>query len=365
MMDELGWRSYRRLFDQRRISRRDRRACLGTVLGTLAGCLTLTALPALAQEIRFFRIGTGATGGSYFPVGGMIANAISNPPGSRSCDRGGSCGIPGLIAVAQTTQGSVENVRAIGSGQFDSALCQADVAHWAFTGSSIFAETGAIDSLRAIAHLYQESLHVVVRADSDIHAIEDLTGKRVSISEKGSGTLLTADMVLDSFGIARKALKAEYLSIGAAASRLAAGEIDAFFMVGGHPLPAIVDLARRQDIRLLPVDGEGAEALRMKYPFLTVDLIPATAYRGTDTTITIGIGTLWLVSATLSEDVVFGLARALWHPSTRKLLDEGNPIGRRIRIETALLGIPIPLHPGAARYYAEADQLRGLRPLPK
>ena len=360
--DEPGRRSFRGLFGQGpRISGPDRR----TFLGTLAGGLTVTALPALAQEIRFFRIGTGATGGSYFPVGGMIANAISNPPGSRPCERGGSCGIPGLIAVAQTTQGSVQNVRAIESGVLDSALCQADVAYWAYSGSSIFAESGAIESLRAIAHLYQESLHVVVRADSDIHAIEDLTGKRVSLGEKESGTLLTAEMVLDSFGVGRKTLAVEHLSIGAASSRMIAGELDAFFMVGGHPLPAIVDLARRQDIRLLPVVGDGAQALRLKYPFLTVDLIPATAYRGTDTTITIGIGTLWLVKATLPEDTAFGLARALWHPSTRKLLDEGHPVGRRIRIETALLSVPIPFHPGAARYYAEAQRSRNTHPPPE
>jgi hypothetical protein len=357
-MVESGQRLSRRLFGRRR--------CLA-----LLGSAGLAALPGLglgvatgrAQEIRFFRIGTGASGGSHFPVGGLIANAVSNPPGSRPCGRGGSCGVPGLIAVAQTTQGSVQNVRAIGSGQFDSALCQADVAYWAYKGSSIFAESGRIEVLRAIANLYHESLHIVVRADSDIHEIADLAGKRVSLGEEGSGARLTADFILGRYGVGVATLKAQYLSLGAAAGRLAAGELDAIFAVGGHPLPAIVDLARRTEIRLLPIAGDPAEALRLEYPFLTVDLIPATAYRGTDTTISIGVGTLWLVSAELEEDLVFGLTRALWHPSTRKLLDEGNPFGRRIRLETALLGVPVPIHPGAARYYAEAGELRTIRPV--
>ena len=107
---------------------------------------------ALAQGSQFFRIGTGSTGGTYFPIGAILASAISNPPGSRECERGGSCGVPGLIAVAQSTTGSVENVRAIGSGLLESALSQADVAFWAYHGRHTFAETGPIKNLRAIAN---------------------------------------------------------------------------------------------------------------------------------------------------------------------------------------------------------------------
>src|SRR5690242_2780675 len=83
---------------------------------------------------RFFRIGTAATTGTYFQIGAEIANAISKPPGSRNCDRGGSCGVPGLVAVAQATEGSVENVLAVGQGQIEAAFAQADVATWAYRG---------------------------------------------------------------------------------------------------------------------------------------------------------------------------------------------------------------------------------------
>ncbi len=94
-----------------------------------------TAAASFAQEIKFFTIGTGGTGATYYPVGGVIANAISNPPGSRPCDEGGSCGVPGLIASAVSSRGSVDNVNAIVSGLRDSGFAQSDVASWAYTGT--------------------------------------------------------------------------------------------------------------------------------------------------------------------------------------------------------------------------------------
>jgi hypothetical protein len=327
---------------------------------TLMAALTFSLLPAPGpkadEELQYFRIGTGATGGSYFTIGALIANAISNPPGSRDCDKGGSCGVPGLIAVAQTTQGSIENVEAIRDGLLESGLSQADIAYWAYTGARNFEKGGAIENLRAIANLYQEGLHVIVRADSKIAAIADLRGKRVALSEKGSGSLVTARLVLEAYGLSEKRIKPEYLAIGPAMDRLRDGGVDAVMFVGGSPLPAIADLAQTVDIRLLPVDGEPAQKLRAKYPFLTVDLVPADAYRGVPSTVTLGVGALWLVSADLDPELVYGITRALWHQSTRKLLDEGSALGRKIRVETALNGVPIPLHPGAERFYSELSQ---------
>src|SRR5262249_32596218 len=183
---------------------------------------------ALSQDTGFFRIGTGSPDASYFPIGAIIASAISNPPGSRPCDEGGSCGVPGLIAVAQTTRGSIDNVEAIRAGSFESGLTQADIAYWAYTGTNVFEKTGAVRNLRAIANLFQESLHIVVRADSGITSIADLKGKRVSLGEQGSGTLVTARLVLDAYGVGEKRIKAEYLPPAEAAHRLQAGTLDAF-----------------------------------------------------------------------------------------------------------------------------------------
>src|SRR5262245_25770950 len=144
-----------RLIDRRRALRAAGRAVAGGAAWLLgAGAC---APPVGAQdETRFFRIGTGPTTGNYFTIGGIIANAISNPPGARPCDKGGSCGVPGLIAIAQTTQGSVQNIELITDKTLDSGLCQSDVAYWAYSGSGMYGGGPPFDGLRAIANLYQE-----------------------------------------------------------------------------------------------------------------------------------------------------------------------------------------------------------------
>src|SRR6187549_4263210 len=105
----------------------------------VAVALTAVVVGAtIAQDIKFFRIGTGGTAGTYYPIGGLIANAISNPPGSRACADGGSCGAPGVVATAVASNGSVANVSAIATGSAQSGFTQSDVAYWAFNASGIY-----------------------------------------------------------------------------------------------------------------------------------------------------------------------------------------------------------------------------------
>src|SRR6266700_8220740 len=115
---------------------------------------TLLGAAALAEEPRFFRIGTAATGGSFFEIGGLVAGAISSPADGPPCDRGGSCGVRGLVAVAQATPGSIENLRLINTSQIESGFAQADLAGWAYTGTNLFTEVGSLRRLRAIASLF-------------------------------------------------------------------------------------------------------------------------------------------------------------------------------------------------------------------
>jgi uncharacterized protein len=327
------------------------------VLAGLPLALAAPCRTALAQGSHFFRIGTGSTGGTYFPIGAILASAISNPPGSRECDRGGSCGVPGLIAVAQSTSGSVENVRAIGEGVLESGLSQADVAFWAFHGRHTFAATGPIRNLRAIANLYPEMVHIVARRDGGILAVSDLRGKRVSLDREGSGTLVDAMLILEAYGLKPEDLTIEHLEPGPAADQLRDGALDAFFFVAGIPAAAVTDLATTTPVGLVPIAGPEADRLRQIYPFFTANSIPAGSYPGVYSTPTVSVGAQWLVSAAVPEETVYGVTRALWHPSTGKLLEAGHPQGGHIRQETALDGIGIPLHPGASRYYREAKLL--------
>ncbi len=118
-------------------------------VAALAGIL-LAGAAAEAQEMKFFRIGTGGAGGTYFPIGGLIANAISHPPRSKPCDQGGRCGVPGLIAIAQSTTASSHNLTAIISGQMEAGLTGAATLYFAYHGTGKF-EGKAKPNLRVIA----------------------------------------------------------------------------------------------------------------------------------------------------------------------------------------------------------------------
>lgn len=329
-----------------------RRAVLGGLLGL--PFLASGRLRAATDDIRFFRIGTAATTGTYFQIGGMLANAISKPPGSRDCDHGGSCGVPGLVAVAQATQGSVENVEAVGVGRFESALAQSDIVFGAYAGTGLFKGKPPIKSLRAIAALFPESVHLVVRADGPIAGIKDLKGKRVGLGEKESGTLVDARLILDAAGVAEKDVKGDYRSLSLAATALEHDELDAFFLFGGYPVPAIAELAATTPTRLVPLGEEIADRLTRKYSFFSAETIPAGTYAGIDQpTPTIGTRALWIVGADLPDDLIYSITKALWHEGSRRILDQGHPMGQKIRLESALQGLVVPLHPGAERFYRD------------
>ena len=310
-----------------------------------------------AQDIRFFRIGTGGIAGTYYPIGGMISNAISNPPGSLPCDEGGSCGPPGLVVIAQSANGSVANVAGIEKGVLESGFVQSDIAHWAYTGTGTFAGQSPSANLRAIANLYSESVHIVARKDSGIIRVQDLVGKRVSIDEPGSGTLIDAKLVLEEYGISKGDIEVEYLKPAVAMERIRQRRLDAFFVVAGYPARSISELAGDTAIRLVPIDGAEAERLVSRNQFFSLDEIPGETYPGVDRVNTISVGAQWLVGSSVDTETVYGITRTLWNRNSRKLLDSGHAKGQHIRLETALDGVTVPLHPGAKRYYREVGMV--------
>ncbi len=305
------------------------------------------------DDLRFFRIGTGGVAGTYYPIGGMIAHAISNPPESRPCETGGSCGPEGLIVIAQSANGSVANVNGIERGKLESGFVQSDIAYWAYTGTGTFDGDPPKRGLRAIASLYPESIHIVARKDAGISQVRDLIGKRVSIDEPGSGTLIDAKLVLDEYGISSDDLELEYMKPGLAIKRVRNDQLDAFFVVAGYPAKAITDLANDTDIVLLPIDGPEAMRLISKYRFFARDNIPRNIYKGVARVETVSVGAQWLVASSVDDEMVYQITRSLWHQNLRRLLDNGHAKGKHISLTTALENLSVPLHPGSRRFYAE------------
>jgi uncharacterized protein len=327
--------------------------------GVVLMAATIASGAAISQDVQFFRIGTGNSSGTYFPIGAVIANAISNPPGSLSCEQGGACGVPMMVATAVTSHGSTSNVEAIASDKVEAGFVQADVAYWAYMGTGVFEGKPKVESLRVIANLYPESIHLVVPKDSSIQSVADLKGKRVSVGEAGSGTATDAKLILEAFGVAQNDIDAKSLTPAESAASLKKGELDAFFFVGGYPATLISDLAGTgKGIRLVPVAGEQTDQLLAQHRFFSRETIPADTYKGVGEVASLSVGAQFVTSANVDADTVYDITRTLWNRNTRRLLDAGHVKGKQIRIENALTGLSIPLHEGAEKFYNEIGLMR-------
>jgi len=297
------------------------------------------------QAQQFFRIGTGGTTGTYYPVGGMIANAISRPGE--------------LIATAVASNGSVANINGILGGSLEAGFTQSDVAYWAYSGSGTFAGKPKAESLRLVATLYPESIHLVARKGAGIKSVADLRGKRVSMDEPGSGTLVDVRLILGAFGITEKDIRPEYLKPNQAGDKIKDGGLDAFFFVGGAPAGAIAELASSgAGIELVPIVGPEIDKLRSEQQFFTPDTIAANTYQGVGEIQTISVNAQMLSSTRLSEQTVYDITKALYSSATRKVLDSGHAKGKLITQENAIKGAGIPFHPGAEKFYKEVGLLK-------
>ena len=313
---------------------------------TAAAALACTfALAGTAQAQQFFRIGTGGTAGTYYPIGGMIANAVS---------------VPGkIVATAQASNGSLANVNAVAGGSMESGFSQSDVATWAQKGTGIFEGKPNIPELRLIANLYPETVHVVVKKGSGIKSINDLKGKRVALDEPGSGTLVNARLILAAYGIKETDIKPEYIKPNQAGDKMKDGALDAFFFVGGAPAGAISELASSgAGIELLPIDGPQAEGLRMASPFFANDSVPAATYKDVAAVNTLSVGAQWVTSAKADTETVYQITKALYSDAAQKTLAAGHAKGKLITLKNAVLGAGIPFHPGAEKFYKEAGALK-------
>jgi TRAP transporter TAXI family solute receptor len=329
----------------------------------LFGKLGLVALAGLfiaagvshAQEMKFWRIGTGGAGGTYFPIGGLIANAISNPPGSRPCDKGGACGVPNLVAIAVSTNASVANVNAINAGQLDAGLAGAQSVVQGYKGEGKFAGS-AKTKIRAIANLYPEDMHLVLPKGTKLDSLKDLNGKRVGVAAAGSGTQVSVRMILKHYGV--KAQEAE-LGLSQSTQRLADGQLDAFFYAGGTPFAALIQLGSTKGFELYKFSEEERTAINKIIPYYVESLIPAGTYENIGYDVqTVAVNGQLITSADQPADLVYEITKALWNQNTRKLLDKGHSKGKVIRMETALKGILIPLHPGAEKFYKEQGMIK-------
>ena len=301
--------------------------------------------------VQVLRIGTGGTEGIYYPLGTLISEALS--PDAQGCQPDDLCGIEGVLAVAQVSNGSISNVRAIQRGELEAALVQSDVAYWSYNGTGIFADEDPATDLRAVARLYDETFHIVVKKDSGIDSPNDLAGKRVSLDEPGSGTLADALLILDAFGLDQSELVKEYIKPEPSGDKLLNDELDAFFHVARSPSSAIERLAAHSVIKIVPIEGDMRDQILQSNKYLSAAVIPQGAYRSIPVTDTLAVSALLVVDKDLDDKLVNDMARVLWSKRAQKIISAGHEVSKDLHFRSAISGLGIPLHSGAKAFYSE------------
>lgn len=287
------------------------------------------------------RLATGPLGGGFYPLGEGLARAYRQS-------------LPELTIETFPGTGAVTNVEAMQRGEADIGFAFSDVAYLAFAGL-LSGASGPFDRLRGVAVLQLTPVHVVTRPGSGITTIRDLRGRRVSVGLPGTGTALTARLVLGAFGMSPSDVRVETLPFDEAARRLVGGTLDAMFDDAIYPTESI-RTATQAGARLMPLIGHPIERLRRDYPFFRPAVIPRDSYPGvTQAVHTIGVDSLLVCRRDLDEAVVYVLTKRFFE--ALPLLSSSQDALRFMDLEQAP-ATPIPLHEGAARYYRERELLR-------
>ena len=306
------------------------------LLGLIA-CATMV-LPASAQEKAMISIATGPTGGVYYPLGGGMANILTK-------------NVPGLVATAESTAGSVANLEFIHTGKADIALSMADASWDAYKGLEKF--KGKPVEVKALMVLYPNRMHVVSMEGLGINKIADLKGRRVSTGAPRSATELMAFRVLEAAGV--KDVQRERLTPQESANALKDRKIDAFFWVGGIPTASITDFAASPGVRIKLVDhADVVEPMNKKFgPLYIRDTIPAKSYPGQE--VTNQCATVWNVlvaSAKLPDHVAYNIVKTMFEKKEDMVRVHKEAENFDFKHQTNAAAV-IPFHPGAAKYFAE------------
>jgi len=310
------------------VERRDVLKGVGAAgLAGLAGC----AGDSSGEQISWH---AGGQSGTYFPLSNEFKTVVDDNTEHS--------------LTVQSTGASVENVGSLGSGSADFALIQNDVAFFARNGESLEAfEGNPVESLRGVATLYPETIHIVVRPDAGIESLSDMAGKSINTGDLGSGTQVNALQILETVGVTTDDFDEQNADFGTAADQLRDGDVEAAFVVGGWPVGAVADLAETADVELLNLDSDTRDELKEAASWFADDTIPAGTYSDIDEDVnTVSVQAMIATRADYSADVVEAVTAAIFD-NLGELAIKTDFIG----VDSAQDGMSIELHEGAARYF--------------
>jgi len=291
-----------------------------------------------AAEKLFLNIATGGTAGTYFPLGGGMAEIWNK-------------NIPGMNATAESTGASVANVNMLRDGKVDVIFVQNDIAYYASTGTENFKDNKYAE-IKGLCTLYPETIQIISIADKGIETLADLKDKKVAVGAAGSGTEANARQILGEAGITYEDIDEQYLSFAEAAQNLKDGNIDAAFITAGHPTAAVQDISASNKIKLIPVPGDTADKLIAKYPFYTKITIPAGTYNNVDQdSEAVAVQAMLAVSGKMDTELAYNLLKTMYGNPDR--LKASHSKGEMIKKESGKSGMSVDLHPGAEKFFNE------------
>lgn len=309
---------------------------MAMVMAVVAGCGGENTDTATGEK-QFINIATGGTAGTYYPIGGAIAEVLNKD-------------IPGMNASAQSTGASVANVNMLKEGSVDIAIVQNDITYYASNGVEMFKDK-KIDGLQGIASLYPETCQAITLESTGIKSVADLKGKRVAVGAMGSGVEANARQIMEAYGVTYDDITVQYLSFSEAASALKDGNVDAAFLTAGYPTAAVQDIASQNKVVVLPVEEDKADAIIAQYPFYTKTVIPAGTYGLEADVPTISVMAMLVATDKMEKDLCYNVTKAIFSNLDR--IQAAHSAAKAITKEGATAGMPIDLNPGADKFFKE------------
>jgi TRAP transporter TAXI family solute receptor len=303
--------------------------------------LATVAAPAAAQTSIV--ILTGSTSGVYYPLGNALSSIFLKS-------------IPGVRSSVQVTRGSVENLKLLQDGDGELAFSLGDTVTAAWKGNKEAGFAAPLGKLRGIAAIYRNYVQIVVSVDSGIKTLVDLKGKRVSVGPKQSGTELNARAIFGAAGVSYNDFaRTDYLPFGQSAKLIERSNLDATLQSAGLGVDSIRQLATSVPIKLLKIPKD--VVVKIGDPTFVPAVIPVRTYEGqTEDIETAAIVNFLVTREGLSADTVYAMTKAVF--GNLNQLVQTHPAAGGISLRDATTGMPLPLHPGAERYYREMGVLR-------
>ncbi len=319
---------------------------VGLAVLTLAS-VAVIATGALAQQRMFFGIATGGTGGTYYPLGGMLAQLISNKASVSGAK---------ISATAEAAGASVGNAQLLGKKEIESAFVAADILDAAYNGRGQFS-SGALKNVRALGALYPETVQFITRADSGINSIRDLKGKAVSSGAPGSGQYQLLTDLLKVYGMTRADVKEDSSSFAQAVDKIKDGNLAATLITAGVPTSSITDFAQSHALKIIPLSGPEIAALQKEQPFYANVKLPANTYKGQTTAVdTLAVMAVWATHDGLPDNVAYEVTKALYE--NIPIMGQVHVQGKNISLTTATAVGTAPMHPGAVKYFKEKGVMK-------